>query len=387
MNTPLKYPQLLGYVDKLSVRPGQTLEFKVSSKSSEPFSARLTRSISADPNPDGPGIVEEDASAFFEPQQFPSNDQPFFPGSCAIARSQISLDADAAVVFSAAVYSTLRTDRPQSVLSVGFHDLCLDASGAASLRVGDVSVSTERPLSLGRWYRIEGRSASGKISISQQPLGRDVTTAADAELAIDGETSVVGTPIVAACMGARSERAAPDQCFNGKIEAPTITADGETICAWDFSRDMSSTVVPATAGPDLELANFPARAMTGTQWDGSEMNWTHRPDHYTAIHFHEDDIYDFHSMRFPFLWHHPTGSDARACAYWCRRSPTRSTATTRAPTISRLGRSESRRGARTRTIRPSIRNTGCLPTTFTTMAQASVMHLIVARCLICDPGI
>ena len=26
---------------------------------------------------------------------------------------------------------------------------------------------------------------------------------------------------------------------------------------------------------------------------GSEMNWTHKPKHYAAIHFHEDDIFDF----------------------------------------------------------------------------------------------
>jgi N,N-dimethylformamidase len=41
------------------------------------------------------------------------------------------------------------------------------------------------------------------------------------------------------------------------------------------------------------LVNHPARAMTGSGWDGSEMNWQHNPEHYGAIHFHRDDIYDF----------------------------------------------------------------------------------------------
>ncbi|WP_371931095.1 N,N-dimethylformamidase beta subunit family domain-containing protein, partial [Roseovarius sp. MMSF_3281] len=35
------------------------------------------------------------------------------------------------------------------------------------------------------------------------------------------------------------------------------------------------------------------RAVTSSRWDASEMNWTHKPHHYAAIHFHEDDIYDF----------------------------------------------------------------------------------------------
>ncbi|GIS89206.1 MAG: hypothetical protein CM1200mP18_19160 [Gammaproteobacteria bacterium] len=33
--------------------------------------------------------------------------------------------------------------------------------------------------------------------------------------------------------------------------------------------------------------------MTGANWDGSEMCWRHLPQQYGAIHFHEDDIYDF----------------------------------------------------------------------------------------------
>jgi len=50
---------LLGYTDKLSVRAGDTVGFKVSSLSDNPYSAELVRVICADPNPDGPGIIEE----------------------------------------------------------------------------------------------------------------------------------------------------------------------------------------------------------------------------------------------------------------------------------------------------------------------------------------
>jgi N,N-dimethylformamidase len=37
---------------------------------------------------------------------------------------------------------------------------------------------------------------------------------------------------------------------------------------------------------------MPARAMTGYNWDGSELNWRHAPEQYGAIHFHDDDICD-----------------------------------------------------------------------------------------------
>ena len=50
---------LAGYADRMSVRPGETIAFKVSSADDLGYSARLVRVISADANPAGPGVVEE----------------------------------------------------------------------------------------------------------------------------------------------------------------------------------------------------------------------------------------------------------------------------------------------------------------------------------------
>ena len=49
---------LIGYTDKLSGRAGDTINFKVSSQLDAPVEARLLRSICADANPAGMGIVE-----------------------------------------------------------------------------------------------------------------------------------------------------------------------------------------------------------------------------------------------------------------------------------------------------------------------------------------
>ena len=88
--------------------------------------------------------------------------------------------------------------------------------------------------------------------------------------------------------------------FNGKIEAPAIYAAAEPdenvlLARWDFSDGIETTEI-RDVGPGAhhgEIVNLPARGMTGARWDGSEMCWRHAPDHYGAIHFHEDDIYDF----------------------------------------------------------------------------------------------
>ena len=44
-------------------------------------------------------------------------------------------------------------------------------------------------------------------------------------------------------------------------------------------------------------------------WDGSEMNWNHKHEHYAAVHFHEDDIYDF-GWETDFIFEIPKNMDS-----------------------------------------------------------------------------
>ena len=63
---------------------------------------------------------------------------------------------------------------------------------------------------------------------------------------------------------------------------------------WDFSKYISSEKIIDTGNLKLNgfTHNFPARAMKGVHWNGTEFNWKLKPFHYGAIHFHDDDIYD-----------------------------------------------------------------------------------------------
>ncbi|WP_300549142.1 N,N-dimethylformamidase beta subunit family domain-containing protein [Roseovarius sp.] len=280
---------LLGYVDRLSARPGETLAFKVSSTAAQPFTARLVRSISADPNPEGAGIVEEDACAFFATQSFPSVHRPFAAGSYGIAKGELRADPEASITLSATVYPTLITGTVQTVLGFGPYDLRLDETGAASLCVEGRVITTGQPLKLRKWARIEARVTKDAIILEQHPLAaRDRAPCVVSGAGI-GALATTAQPTVAA----RHDGDTASQHFNGKIEAPGIAVDDRILAAWDFSKGIRTTTAEAIKGPDLGLVNFPARAVTGSAWDGSEMNWTHKPAHYAAIHFHNDDIYDF----------------------------------------------------------------------------------------------
>ncbi|MCH2298903.1 MAG: hypothetical protein MK441_13510, partial [SAR324 cluster bacterium] len=71
---------LSGYADRLSARPGESLDIKVSSLSQQPYQASLVRVRYADPNPEGPGVKLENIPSSWE-GAYPSREQEFFPGS------------------------------------------------------------------------------------------------------------------------------------------------------------------------------------------------------------------------------------------------------------------------------------------------------------------
>ena len=100
-NLPAEVP-LTGYTDRLSARPGDTVKFYLSkgreqdddedtssSSSTITVRARLTESISADPNPLGPGIIENDASVYFKKRTIEVRHQSIPRGSFAQTSSNI----------------------------------------------------------------------------------------------------------------------------------------------------------------------------------------------------------------------------------------------------------------------------------------------------------
>ena len=290
---------LLGYSDRLSARPGETISFKVSSIASTPFDARLTRSISADPNPAGPGLVEEEVERFFPRCSFPSRHQPFFPGSYALSEKALELSSADGFVIGATVFPTLAKRSAQTILSIAGFALFIDGDGAAAVRFGDSLVSAPEPLTLRRWYRLEaiydplGKRLRLRRSPLPGPRHEPIETSTEVDAPAD---TIVGHVAIAARL---SDEGASEH-YNGKIERPAIhrgtrALEENRIAEWDLAKD-TSTILVRDLGPralDARLVNFPTRAVTGSRWDASEICWRHAPEHYAAIHFHDDDIYDF----------------------------------------------------------------------------------------------
>ena len=310
---------LTGYADRFSAASGETITFHVSCQGAESYEAHLVRIICGDPNPQGPGIKEEDHAVVFA-GTYPSRVQPVSLGSYVEVPHAGALEGLRNCTLIATIWPTTPQGGRQGVITRYDEDgigiaLYIDKGGAGAC-VGTGSgqcqeISTGKPLRERAWYTIWAtyEEVTRTLSVGQVPLEPSVG-ADDA-----GTASTIGErrasldtqgPVRIAASGGSPVTGH----FNGKIERPTIlgrVVSGEDIRAtaqtlsptglvaqWDFSLDILSAQVVDIGPHGLQgkLVNLPARAMTGSNWTGEEMCWRHAPQQYGAIHFHEDDIYD-----------------------------------------------------------------------------------------------
>ena len=313
-----------GYPDRWSLAPGEVIEFKVSSTATAPYEARLVRVVSGDPNPEGPGIREEPVEAAFA-GHYPSRVQPIHNGSWAHVAATAPLDALRSFTVTALIWPTLpRLGRPQVLVSrsdattgAGFAlEIDEDGSVAATASDGSTRVTARvgKALRARAWYRVflSCDARAGELRAGQQALepALMVDDSGSAGTALPRRGIASGTGSGDLVFAARAGHPVGDH-YNGKLEAPRIFArtmdpeaafraaagahDGEgLVAAWDFSREMSSPRIVDTGAHAMhgETHNLPARAMKGSCWTGEEMCWRHAPEHYGAIHFHDDDLHD-----------------------------------------------------------------------------------------------
>jgi N,N-dimethylformamidase len=287
---------IAGYSDKLSARPGETITFSVSSKATSDFTATLHRSISADPNPKGPGIVEEDASSYFKPASFASRYQSFTPGSFAQSMVDLKANIKSDLVVKFWFMPTILLAGDQTLLAWGDISISLDQQGIITANLpNNILLSSTSPIKIHNWYSLEMKllaSGAADLDIRHSANSEACLVATKDNETATGKGQLFPLSMKALIRIAASFRDAPS-CFNGKIEAPEILADGKLIAKWDFSQGISSLTVKTKTGPDLFLKNAPTRGVTGRKWDATEFCWRHKPEHYAAIAFHDDDIYDF----------------------------------------------------------------------------------------------
>ena len=315
--------KIIGYGDKLSIAPGETIRFMVSAYDGQPYRARIVRLIHGDANPEGPGFKCEPVASGIEAAHV-GRPQAIRCGSWAKVPRRARLRELKSFTVAAMIMPTTPGKGRQGL--VGHWDegglagwlLEIDGQGCLAARVGDgraaVEVGTGAPLHRGHWYlaAMTYDAGTGSLAVVQRPIARlGMVSDAGAGTQMAPGFRAPETDIV---MAAVWEGGGVGHHYNGRIDSPRLLdralpaerlealflrplpsdLAGSVLAAWDFGRDVETVrIVDASPnGLDGEIVNLPTRAVRGWNWDGSEHCWWRRPEQYGAIHFHDDDIYD-----------------------------------------------------------------------------------------------
>ena len=322
---------LVGYTDRLTAAPGDTVRFMVSSQHPR-FRADLVQLIHGDESPAGPGYKERQVPSAID-GHYPGRPKPIHSGSYVHIPAHPVLDALTSFTVTAWLYPTTPANGLQGLITRwtdapsphGFA-LVIGPNGDLTLHLADgqnppVHAATGAPLTERVWTFVGAsyHAPTGRVVLIQQPLRRWPVAPDQALVTHDTIAANIrgpsGAPLRFAALSAGPpERTGPIAApYNGKLDSPNLynralTPDDLTtlanpnanpsvadpLAAWDFSLDIGSYRVTDTGPHGLhgQAVNMPTRGMTGHNFTGAQTSFRLAPHEYGAIYFHDDDVED-----------------------------------------------------------------------------------------------
>jgi N,N-dimethylformamidase len=325
--------RVMGYGDRWSVAPGETVRFMVSCLDGDRYNAQIVRLKQPDAGPLATPFVPEPVVA-------PCNGshtgryQPIPIGSLAVVPPHAALAFAGSFSIAAYVFPTTPAKGRQAILGTWSeatetgYGLEIGADGALALRIGAgpgrvTCTSSGVGLSPRRWYLAAAAfdAETRKVTLWQEPLTTHDFHPERLVALISAAPTPPSATLGPLTFGAWNAGNANGPSawgglgftchFNGRIDRPRLAQGAldrggierltaspssaeQVIGAWDFSRDIG-TDTTRDLGPwrlDGVIVNQPTRAVRGHNWSGRETDWTKAPDEYGAIHFHDDDLVD-----------------------------------------------------------------------------------------------
>ena len=339
---------VVGYADRLSVQPGETVRFMVSSERPD-YRADIVRLIHGDANPDGPGIKEVvvDTAANGE---YPGQRQELPFGSYISVPDHPALRLTGSFTFTAWIApttpgSSFGEPSAQGLLTKWSeadrrgYGVFIDEAGRLALWLGTADgrldrlyaepalrawasaiPGANRPRPHGVttfWYfvAVSYDAGTGRVVLVQQPANAFPGDPTRAVVERTTDVRAIAPNDLPLLMAAYWENSASGQRvasghYNGKIDNPRLydralsrteiealeLGGGPTdeLASWDFSADIDSDLVTDRSPRRLHgrAVNAPTRAVTGHNWNFTVMDYTKARNQYGAIYFHDDDLVD-----------------------------------------------------------------------------------------------
>lgn len=332
--------KLFGYTDRLSVRPGEPIDFHVTADGTDTAEAQLVRLVHGDAHPDGPGFLEREVDCASN-GTWPVKKQYTQVGSfLTVEDPEGRLRLDGSFTLFAFVHPTVPKWGTRQAL-MGRWDItrnegyCLGITqdGYLEFWVGDGEemdyVRAEVPLMDNQWYFVaatfDARTGHGTVHQSGVPtrynsrLGKVAPVDFESHVRETFRFRAKNPPDVPFVMaGSRDHHALRGhflaQAYCGKIDRPgvyeRVLSDAELedirtgsappesgrVCYWDTTlgysrRGIGDRVVDR--GPwDLhaEGVNRPNRGQTGWNWNGRNDCYHLAPEEYGGVDFHADAV-------------------------------------------------------------------------------------------------
>lgn len=317
------YKKIVGYSDEISVRPMEKISFMIScDKNLRSIYSKFVKIIQGDCNPDGPGYKEEQVSDY-KIKKHKAINQKIYSGSYIYIPLKNSIKLNDNITFITFIKPTLNNKKQQTIFSVDNYknqklELFINKNYCLELKVNKKKLfQLKNNFKEKNWYLI-GFAISNemhKIKIFKYPVNNEnsnmeIIKKKNPKIKINLTKHIC---IASSILYKKDKQLINFNSFNGKIDNPKIVEGyltqsqlfklsnnpaiklkNKIITYWDFSKFISSNKIIDKGKYKLNglSVNFPTRAMKGILWNGEEFNWVNKPEHYSSIHFHDDDIYD-----------------------------------------------------------------------------------------------
>lgn len=312
--------ELLGYADRLSVAPGEDLRFMVSTTVSH-YTAEMVRLTARD----GCASGRTEACVGDVPKEVVAGRHQLTAiGSYIIVDSAEPLRAVTGFTLTGWIFPTApHRSGGQGVMGAWSENeragylMLLDEAGRPGLRIGsgdDVdTVISRTPVEPRQWYFLaatfDAQSRTAFVCLRTQGAAHGSMTRRTLKC---GLARPAESPFLIAASQVTINGVAGS--FNGKIDSPSVygqsldrnrlgamaaetflstTPDPPLLAAWNLAPRDSQLVLDG--GPYAmhgRVINLPMRGVTGRRWSGETFDWRSRPEEYSAIHFHNDDLED-----------------------------------------------------------------------------------------------